>query len=294
MTANAATPIVGVHGIGNYSYFRDAGTPEAAAEAVSLAWSGHLTTGLGRATAARVAYYAHHLHRGTPQGADEVVQLDDQAKAMLVRWVEQLQPTPQIAQGRLTFRARQALSWLVSHCDDTARRAATLFVREVSTYLSAPDAPRRVAARDAVASAVSAAIATGDGPVTVIAHSLGSVVAYEALWAHPELRVDLLITLGSPLGMPGVIFERLQPAPRDGLGGRPPGVRRWVNLADIGDMVAIPRRLADRFTGIDHDSDGAKPSVRISWWDFHRVQSYLTSSALAAHLVPEGDERIPA
>jgi hypothetical protein len=279
--------VVGVHGIWNYGYFHKAGTAEGAAETLGREWSAHLRAGLGgREVTARVAYYAHHLHRGTAQGADDVALLDDDAKAMLVRWVELLQPTPQVAQGRLTFRARQALGWLVTRCDDTARRAATIFVREVSTYLATPESPRRQAAREAVATAIADAIEASGGPVTVVAHSLGSVVTYEALWAHPELRVDLLITLGSPLGMPGVVFERLRPAPRDGRGARPPGVGRWVNLADIGDMVAVPRRLSDRFDGIDHDSDGQDAAVTISWWDFHTVKRYLASGAVAAHLPP--------
>ncbi len=56
----------------------------------------------------------------------------------------------------------------------------------------------------------------------VLAHSLGSVAAYEALWAHPDLRVELLVTLGSPLGMPDVVFDRLDPAPKDRQGTSPP------------------------------------------------------------------------
>jgi hypothetical protein len=42
----------------------------------------------------------------------------------------------------------------------------------------------------------------------VIGHSLGSIVAYEALCAHPEWKVDTLITLGSPLGIRNLISTR--------------------------------------------------------------------------------------
>ena len=35
-----------------------------------------------------------------------------------------------------------------------------------------------------------------------MAHFLGTVVAYEALHAHPDLHVHLLVTLGSPLALP--------------------------------------------------------------------------------------------
>ena len=35
-----------------------------------------------------------------------------------------------------------------------------------------------------------------------MAHFLGTVVAYEALDAHPDLHVYLLVTPGSPLALP--------------------------------------------------------------------------------------------
>jgi hypothetical protein len=51
------------------------------------------------------------------------------------------------------------------------------------------------------------------GPETrlVIAHSLGSVVAYEAL--HRTTHPVALVTLGSPLGLRTVIYDRLRPQP---------------------------------------------------------------------------------
>lgn len=271
--------VVGVHGIGNYGYFRSTGTPEAAALAAGEEWGSWLSTGLtaaGHAPArVRVAYYAHHLHRGTPQG-DDLAALDDDAMDLLAGWVSELQPVPQVAQGPRTARARAAADWLTARHGVAARRFATAFVREVSTYLKEPAGRRRLAAREAVASAIAA----GSGPPVVVAHSLGSVVAYEALWAHPELAADRLITLGSPLGMPKVIFERLQPVPA-GRGRRPPGVRRWVNLADAGDLVAIPRHgLSGAFDGVDHDD----PAITIARWDFHKVRNYLASRHVAVHL----------
>jgi hypothetical protein len=96
------------------------------------------------------------------------------------------------------------------------------------------------------------------------------VIAYEALWARPGPDVDLLVTLRSPLGLPSVVFEQLCPAPRGGLGQRPPRVRRWVNLADAGDIVAVPRWLSTKFAGVDTDGEAPIHSV-----DFHRVASYL-------------------
>ena len=88
----------------------------------------------------------------------------------------------------------------------------------------------------------------------LVGHSLGSVVAYEALRANPEWPVRMLVTLGSPLGIPNLIFDRLEPAPlaagdaRIGPRGRWPGKgRKWVNVADQGDAVALVKDLRVAF-----------------------------------------------
>ncbi|WP_064273708.1 hypothetical protein [Streptomyces sp. RTd22] len=114
--------------------------------------------------------------------------------------------------------------------------------RELYTYLNDP--AQRAQARHIVAEAIAARL-----PDVVIAHSLGGLVAYEALWGRPDLSVDLLVTLGAPLGL-DLVFNRLEPAPVDGRGGRPPGVRRWVNLAGTDDPLAVPRDLTERFEGV--------------------------------------------
>lgn len=271
--------VIGVHGIGNYRYFGRTGSAEAAARAAGAEWTSWLGEGLraaGRVPAdVRVAYYAHHLHRGTPQG-DDVAALDDDAMDLLIGWVAELQPTPGVAQGPRTALARASVDWLTRRHGVAARCFATAFVREVSTYLKEPSGRKRLAAREAVAAAVAATAGTR----AVVAHSLGTVVAYEALWAHPELEVDRLVTLGSPLAMPKVVFDRLEPAPGT-RGRRPPGVRRWVNLADAGDLVAVPRTgLSARFEGVDHDD----PAITIGEWDFHTARRYLASRHLADHL----------
>jgi hypothetical protein len=76
----------------------------------------------------------------------------------------------------------------------------------------------------------------------VVAHSLGSVVAYEVLCERTELSVDTLLTIGSPLGLPALLPRLLPPADK---GGKWPGqVRKWVNIADATDVVALAKRLS--------------------------------------------------
>jgi hypothetical protein len=87
----------------------------------------------------------------------------------------------------------------------------------------------------------------GDDTRVIVGHSLGSVVAYECLCAHPEWPVTTLVTLGSPLGIANLVFDRLRPPPENGLGAWPGGIRRWVNIADKGDVVALVKDLGPRF-----------------------------------------------
>ena len=112
-------------------------------------------------------------------------------------------------------------------------------LQQVRRYLREPEL--RAAARQRVLAAL--------GPDTrvVIGHSLGSVVAYEALCAAPQQPTRTFITIGSPLGIRQLIFDRLDPAPSGGLGRWPEGLSRWVNIAAADDIVALEKNLSSRF-----------------------------------------------
>jgi pimeloyl-ACP methyl ester carboxylesterase len=110
------------------------------------------------------------------------------------------------------------------------------FLREVYRYLHEPKIRRE--AQDLVLNALT----PGETRV-LIAHSLGSVVAYEAL-ARDSKQVEVFITCGSPLGLPKLVFDQLQPGPSGGRLPWPGNVRRWINLAQPKDVVAMTKRLA--------------------------------------------------
>ena len=87
----------------------------------------------------------------------------------------------------------------------------------------------------------------GSETVALVGHSLGSVVAFEA--AHQlERPLPLLVTLGSPLGLRTVVYDRLRPQPPT----FPPQVRRWVNVADRDDLVAAEPNLTGLFGASAH------------------------------------------
>lgn len=81
-----------------------------------------------------------------------------------------------------------------------------------------------------------------DDTRVVVAHSLGTVVAHRVLTSHPELAIDTLVTLGSPLGS--------GPFTAGDDGEWPGRTRRWVNVVAPTDPVPeagrIPARYGDR------------------------------------------------
>lgn len=80
----------------------------------------------------------------------------------------------------------------------------------------------------------------------IVAHSMGTVVAYEELAAHPEWNVNALVTLGSPLGGE-FVFPRLRPSPVNGVGGWPGSVKWWTNVVALDDSVVRVSDLSERF-----------------------------------------------
>ncbi len=92
---------------------------------------------------------------------------------------------------------------------------------------------------------------TPDSRLLVIAHSLGSVIAFDVLWelsrrADSEIRVDQFLTIGSPLGL-NFMRHRMLNATATGIEKYPTNIRRWVNLAAIGEMTALDRTFADDY-----------------------------------------------
>lgn len=151
-------------------------------------------------------------------------------------------------------------------------RVVLFLLNQVKEYLHNPQM------KQAIQNRVIKAVA----PETrvIIGHSLGSVIAYECLCAHPEWNVETLVTLGSPLGMSPIVFDALTPAPESGKGIYP-NVKRWFNVADQGDLVALEKILAPRFGAVED-------RLVHNGWESHSATRYLsakeTGSAIAAGL----------
>ena len=88
-------------------------------------------------------------------------------------------------------------------------------------------------------------------PILLVGHSMGSVIAYDALWelshdGRDDVVIDTLLTMGSPLGQ-DYVQRRIFGHDRSGAERYPNNVRRWINLAAAGDMTAIDPVLANDF-----------------------------------------------
>jgi hypothetical protein len=266
--------ILAIHGVANY---RNGDLPVHGNQRIATAWHTALATRLpARQLNLQAAYYADLLRPDTQgselRGQDPVEQ--DLIDRLVAEWAAAWQIDTAGDQGPLTLPVRILFGKIAERAGHGANpemvsRVARLFFPEVARYLGyAPDGrPHRHAVRSRVAQAL-----TAHQPDVVIAHSLGTVVAYETLHAYPHQRVPLLITLGSPLALPGAVFPRLDPAPVAGTGRKPPGVERWVDLADTGDVIAVPRGALPRvFTGVDEHHE-----ITIGPLALHDVTKYLT------------------
>ena len=130
------------------------------------------------------------------------------------------------------------------------------------------------AVRERVLAALEHAFAT-EHEVIVIAHCLGSVAAFDALWAlsrtdafpwYRGTKVRLLLTLGSPLG-DETVKTRLLGSERTGVARFPCNIVQWVNLTAEDDYVSHDNTVADDYR------DMLKHRI-VSRIDDHRIHNF--------------------
>jgi hypothetical protein len=133
--------------------------------------------------------------------------------------------------------------------------------------------------------------------ILLLAHSMGSVIAYDTLWelGHEdriELRVDLLLTMGSPLGQV-YLQRRLKGRDRSGYERYPANIRYWKNLTAVGDMTAIDPQLHDDFR--EMVKLGLVESIDdLSTHNYYRLNGKLNVHAEYGYLVNVAAGRVVA
>lgn len=105
-------------------------------------------------------------------------------------------------------------------------------------------------AREMLKQALRAAWAS-NRPILLLAHSMGSVIAYDSLWEmthhdRDKHKLDLLLTMGSPLGQ-NYLQKRIKGCGNSGVERYPNTIKRWINLAAIGDLTALDPVLKNDF-----------------------------------------------
>lgn len=193
-----------------------------------------------------IAWNRLYYHRDKPLGPDQP-------------WIEALftmsGPTPEDVREALSLRRQTArllytladlFPFLIRWLPDPAVRAT---IQETERYFRDEDGiGSRV--RELLKAPLRELLAD-DRRVLLIAHSMGSVIAFDALWElthlerHPG-KIELLLTLGSPLGM-NFVQRRLLGRRAEGARRYPGNIRHWVNLAAAGDLTALDRSLRDDF-----------------------------------------------
>jgi hypothetical protein len=89
--------------------------------------------------------------------------------------------------------------------------------------------------------------------IMLIAHSMGSIVAYDVLaQLTPEIDIDTFVTIGSPLGLPVIMSRIAMEQARTSSGNKkitaPENVRRnWCNFSDLHDKVTLNYNLGDDY-----------------------------------------------
>ena len=272
--------VVGVHGISQQ---------QRGGHELARVWRDSLTDGVERATGhraevpeVRVAFYGdlflpEEQVPGTKEAAavDLLDGLGDEEVAELLSVVEDLPegvlaggegPDKALAPTRLPAPLRALVRGLDARFGASAGVLLLGELRQVRRYLAEPPVTEQADAR--VSQEVS-----GQTRV-LIGHSLGSVVAFEWARKNPEVPLDLLITLGSPLGL-RLIRSRLDAAAAGTAAEVLPHVARWVNVYDPGDVVACACPLGPYWQGVldEQVNNGDAP---------HAISRYLNKRQTGA------------
>ncbi|MFD8595014.1 alpha/beta hydrolase [Kitasatospora sp. NPDC059646] len=261
----------------------------------------------GWAADASFAHYADLFYDADAQGAGEPGEGDEEEAAvmlgLLAEFVDELLERPEHGDSRDLRRIRAQLApdgqaqgagnlartlaaglaalaavpGLNAGVRALSRQKILSIVSQPGRYLARrhPDAAGRTLdrrIRDRVLACLDPA-----RPAIVVAHSLGTVVALEALAEHPG-PVPLFVTLGSPITTRGLVWPLLRPHPP----ATPATVDAWADFRDGDDLVVPKRRLAK---AVAPNARGVQPiSDRMdsaTLWP-HDATTYLRRAEVAA------------
>lgn len=205
-----------------------------------------------------------HMEASLPTGPAEQA-LRAHREGLELRWTSALSAT--VVHSAISFIARKTAA---------AELVIEQFLTDVAFYLDTPVI--RAAVLDTVHKVLDEASDECDA-IVVIGHSLGSVVAYDVLQERRDRcsTVALLVTAGSPLGLP-VVQRNLLPKGHRGpwtLPRRNGQIVPWLNAFDVRDPVALINPLLGLYDGEIRDERTANSS------DPHSIEDYLSDPDVA-------------
>ncbi len=128
--------------------------------------------------------------------------------------------------------------------------------RDIDDYYNSILATNHKRVRDEICGRLrSMLVKYADREILLVAHSMGTVISYDVLTRYDETRVDRLITIGSPLGLPFIINKIMN----DPIKSSKKSVKRvsvitpenivksWHNMADPDDRIALVYKLSKKF-----------------------------------------------
>ncbi|WP_432142700.1 alpha/beta fold hydrolase [Streptomyces sp. bgisy084] len=110
------------------------------------------------------------------------------------------------------------------------------------------------------------------GPLVVVGHSLGTIIAYEVLMEQGR-EVELLVTVGSPLAITEVQDHLARPP------AVPAGVAAWRNASDLRDLVALDHTLRPEYAPQERVTDLL---VTNDSGNHHGISEYLSQHEVRA------------
>ena len=213
--------------------------------------------------------------------------IDDAEQAFVRDYLREIQDAHGIADAEVAaavspdVRERGVLNWgwvqgvlgvLDQKVPGASSASVALATTDVYRYLTRP------ALRTTMDAGVRSAFAAGRETV-VVAHSLGTVVAYNVLRAKAEagevLRVPLFLTLGSPLAV-NAVKKQIRPI------GHPACADAWFNAMDPDDVVALFPLDADHFD-VDPPIEN-KTDIDNGTANQHGISGYLTDPVVAKRI----------
>jgi hypothetical protein len=175
-----------------------------------------------------------------------------------------------IQKGPANWEWVQAIIRGLDHIPGLNSRLIEAFTRDVYVYLT------YASVRDQIDQVVAAAL--GNDPCVVVAHSLGSVVAYNVLRTRLATpRYPQLVTVGSPLGIRAIKQQLATPLVS------PPCIGQWFNAYDDRDVVALVPLDAERFNVTPPIEN--KGDVLNFTENRHGIEGYLADPVVAQRIV---------